>query len=333
MKLLEDLMTGTYNGNYKNIISTITEYLKNNTDAKITIQKIAKDKANIIATFGKPKLVINCHMDTVPPQGNWNQEPTQLTEHSGKIYGLGAADTKGNIFSLLKAASNAKPKNLMLLFSVDEEKDSIDTGVNYFLKSDHKKDLKYAIVCEPTSLKYANRHKGYYAYRITVKSKPHHSSIKIHGSRFTQNAITKASEIIQELDKAGFNIGKITGGTQANIIAEHCEFTISIRTYETPKIIRNTINSITKNDPNTIINTLLTAPPLNPAVCKIPYIDEEMHEVGFWTDAALFSKEGINSVVFGAGNIAQAHTENEYVYKNDLEKAQVIFEKIMGEIK
>lgn len=332
MKLLKDLLTETYSGNYQKITEVIKTFLENNTEAKITIQEISKDKSNIIAIFGKPEFIINCHMDTVPPKGNWNHDPTKLIEESEKIYGLGTADTKGNIYSVLKAASNAKPKNLMLLFSVDEEKDSIDTGVNHFLKSGHKKDLKYAIVCEPTSLKFVNKHKGYYAYKITVKSRPNHSSIIENTPKSTQNAITKASQIIQKLDKAGFNIGKISGGTQANIIADHCEFTISIRTYESPQLIKNMINSITKDYPETKITTLITAPSLNPG-SKIPYIDTKMQEVGFWTDAALFSKSGIASIVFGAGNIGQAHAENEYVEKDELKKAQIIFEKIMGVIR
>jgi len=50
------------------------------------------------------------------------------------------------------------------------------------------------------------------------------------------------------------------------------------------------------------------------------FFDGDFHEVAFWTEASLFQEAGINTIVFGAGSIKQAHSEDEYVEKWQLEK-------------
>ncbi len=331
MNLLNNLLMNTYSGDYTKIISVITKFLKANSNAKIITQNISKKKSNIIAIFGKPELLINCHMDTVPPSGKWKHDPCKLNVSSGNAYGLGTADTKGNIYAVLKTVAKVKPKNLMLLFSIDEEAGKIDSGVTHFLKSKYKKGIKYAIVCEPTSLKFVNKHKGYYSYTINVKSKPKHSSEKQKSSKKYYNAITKAADLILKFDNYGFNIGKISGGVQGNVIAENCEFKISIRTYKPPKEILKDIKKIVKDTPKVKIKLNFIGKPLDHENKPLPFVKSKCSEVNFWTEASLFNYSNIDAIAFGCGNIKQAHTNNEFIKINELEKTQKIFEKILGE--
>ncbi len=323
MKLLKDLLVDSYSGDYRKVINVITKFLEENTDAKIVEQKISEKKSNLIAIFGKPDLLINCHMDTVPPSGEWKYCPTELTEDSGKLYGLGTADTKGNIYCVLNAVEKIKPKNLMLLFTVDEECGKIDSGVTYFLNSEHKQGIKKAIVCEPTSLKIVNKHKGYYSFVVKVKSKP------IHSSKKGDNAITKASKLVLEFDKLGFNIGKIFGGIQGNIVASKCEFKVSIRTYEDKETVLNKINKVIEGIDGVETDICFVGLPLE----NKTEFKTECYEADFWTEASLLYKAGINTVVFGAGSIEQAHCNDEFVSKEELEKAQLMFEKLIGDFK
>ncbi len=53
-------------------------------------------------------------------------------------------------------------------------------------------------------------------------------------------------------------------------------------------------------------------------------------DLAFWTEAALLSEAGIDAVVFGPGDIAQAHAADEFVTMADLEAAQAAFEQVLA---
>ncbi len=321
MKLLEALLVNSYAGDYRAIIEVITAFLRQNTDSQITLQNLADQKANIIATFGKPKLVINCHMDTVPPAAGWKTEPTRLCYGDGKVYGLGTADTKGNIYAVLKAAQAVNPKDIMLLFSVDEECDH-NTGVDYFLGTDYKTGLQQAIVCEPTALHFINRHKGYYCFLVEVQATSAHSS-----QTSAQNAVVKAASLVTKFHRAGFNVGEIKGGRAGNIVPAFCQFKVSLRSYGAyPKVYQQVVAIAGKNK----ISALFCGAPL---MNSSSVFAQENKAVEFWSEAALFQNAGIPAVVFGAGNIKQAHGNNEFVTLTELTQAQQQFESIMVGLK
>lgn len=308
----------TYLGDYTEIIKVLKEFISENTNGEIIEQKIEEKKSNLIVKFGNPELIINCHMDTVKPSGEWLNDPNELIDTDLRYYGLGTTDTKGNIYAVLKAVQKIQPKNLMLLFSIDEESGS-KTGVEYFLESEYKTGIKKAIVCEPTLLNFVNKHKGYYSFFVEHKAEAGHSSIK------SKSAVVKAAENILELDANGFNIGAIEGSNATNVVAEHCKFKASIRTYDSFELVKDKIIKISKD---AIIKPSFKGIPL---INESPMFAGDFQEVGFWTEAPLFQSRGINAVVFGAGSIEQAHKCNEFIEKEQLEGAIQIFEKILGE--
>lgn len=328
MKLLKDLLVDSSHGNYAEIISVITKFLKK-TEAEVILQKVACNKYNIIAIFGSPKLLINCHMDTVT--GNW-QDAHKLKKKNGKAYGLGTCDTKGNIYAVLMAVKKVKPKNLMLLFSVDEEMDS-SAGVKLFLKSMYCKGIKNAVICEPTCLKLITKHNGFYSFCIETNAVAGHSSKK------GENAIIKMAKILNALQNAFkddlFNAGTISGGTMTNIIADKCSASFSVRTFKQFNTVLKLVkDKIVKDKAN--INSFYSGIPFsnNSPFIKVEDGFENVFEnafniVTFWTEAALFQQSGINSVVFGAGDIQQAHSPGEYVKILQLKKAQSVFEMLI----
>ncbi|MFH1849410.1 MAG: M20/M25/M40 family metallo-hydrolase [archaeon] len=303
MELLSDLLIDSYSGNYEAIIRVIAGFLRKNTDAYIEIQG-RLDKGNILAKFGDPKLVINCHMDTVAPGDGWTLDPVGLTLRAGRAYGLGTADTKGNIYALLMAAASCVPKDVMLLFSYDEEA-GITTGVSDFLEPSYAAGIKKAIICEPTRLQYVSRHKGYSAYEIKI------SGCSAHSSLAKKNVIVEAAKLIEKFQKAGFNVGTILGGTAANTVPSACTFTVSYRSYGPA---RDMVYDLAGNKAK--VSCLTEKPPL---------ISSTGPEADFWTEAALFQKKGISAQVFGAGDIDQAHAPDEYVEVSELKKARDAF--------
>lgn len=51
--------------------------------------------------------------------------------------------------------------------------------------------------------------------------------------------------------------------------------------------------------------------------------------VGFWTEASLFSDAGLPAIVLGPGDIAQAHSVDEWVSVEQLEQAEGLYRKIV----
>ncbi len=319
MKLLKDLIEcNTYEGDYTGIIQVIRGFVSGNTNGTVVEQPVAENKSNVIIRFGDPRLVINCHMDTVAPAGEWISPPLVLREKDHLLYGLGTADTKGNIYMVLQAVEAAKPENLMLLFSIDEESGS-KTGVQCFLEEGFGKGLERAIVCEPTALRFAARHKGVYSYYVEHRTEGGHSSI------IAESAVVEAAKDIIALDAQGFNIGKVDCANASNVVAQHCRFKASVRTYEEPEAALDRIRKISRK--GIVISSFIGRPLVN----EQPHRGEPGSELDFWTEAPLFQNAGINTVVFGAGSIAQAHKSNEYVEKAQLNDGQKIIEKVIGE--
>ena len=317
MKFLSDLIgINTYEGNYREIIDLLVGRLEAIDGCQVHIQEIGENKANVVGIFGEPDLLINCHMDTVKPSKAWSQDPLHMYQKDGRIYGLGACDTKGNIYMVIKALEEKMPKNLMVLFSVDEES-GIRTGVKYFLESQYAEGIKRAIVCEPTELKLVSRHRGYYSFTLEDIAESAHSSTGAKG------AIIKAAHNVIKLDELGFNVGIIQGGSAGNVVSSSCTYRTSIRTFDGLELV---VEKIKDNCPGTRIENRFNGPPL---INEDPKFEGQFHQVDFWTEGSLFQEAGINTVVFGAGSIDQAHSEDEFVEGWQLEKGIGIIKDII----
>src|SRR5262249_50076395 len=118
-------------------------------------QMVEGDRFNVFAPAGgRPRVIINSHLDTVPP---WFAP----REDGDKLYGRGACDTKGVIAAMLAAGERllaSGVRDFAFLFVVGEETDSIgakQANVEFAnLGSD------YVIVGEPTESKFARASKG-----------------------------------------------------------------------------------------------------------------------------------------------------------------------------
>ncbi len=333
-ELFKLLLVDSSMGDYRNIVDNIKLYIDKNISADVIIDEYEKNKFNMIIKRGEPKFLVNCHLDTVLPLDGWETNPFEPIIVENKIYGLGTSDTKGNIYSVLKAFESILPDNMMILLSFDEEIGTEVSGVKYFLESDFARQIEYAIVCEPTENELVYKHKGYYSFEIKTFGESGHSS----ASNLFDNAIVKAAEIIPNLAKNGFNVGKIEGGKGGNIISDECVARVSIRSYEDFNFVMNKLKYIISNKlkiNDFIINKRFVGDAfVNPEYQNFPFLGgRDFKEVGFWTEAALFQKKGIKSIVYGAGSIEQAHKKNEFVLIEQIEKAVSFFEDFFRKFK
>src|SRR5262250_3330334 len=74
----------------------------------VTRQPVVGGRANLIAVLpgrsnGQPLLMLNGHLDTVPPSGSMRYPPFAAEVHDERLWGRGAVDMKGAVAAMAAA--------------------------------------------------------------------------------------------------------------------------------------------------------------------------------------------------------------------------------------
>ncbi len=326
--------------------SDIFEYLKQQLPGfEFTLTDSGNGCISLLAIQGKPDVLFNFHIDTVPVARGWQRDPFSLSIEDNKVYALGACDIKGASACMLAAVASATenenfPAHIGLLFSSDEEAGS-SVAVKEFLKTNH--GFSKVIISEPTLSKAVSGHRGIQTAIAKFKGIPGHASEK---RALRDNAIHKATRWLAEsldwvekqqanshLELTGlpFNTGTINGGVKANMIAAECEIKFGFRPLPGQNSTKM-LQQLSKLGADATVTPGFYGPTL-PAQNQIfedainnanELIDEcQLNKgpaVNFWTEASLFSEAGLTAIVFGPGDIAQAHTADEWVAIEQLEE-------------
>ncbi len=205
-----------------------------------------KGRTNIIGYVGKgkPRIVIACHLDTVPPGDGWKTNPFKAEMKGDRIYGRGAVDNKGPLASVLISGKilkrfEKKLKGQVVLACVADEERGSKYGMRYLLEEGKIKG-EYGIVPDIAHRmrKIDIAEKGLLHLKITSFGKQAHGSAPERGI----NAVWNMIEFLNLLRKyrmrfrkhtlfsgPTFNLGLIRGGTAANIVPGECEVLLDFR--------------------------------------------------------------------------------------------------------
>jgi acetylornithine deacetylase len=308
------------------------------------------DHAYVYARFGQelPRLLINVHLDTVPANTGYTSPPHLLVRRGDRLYGLGAADTKGAIAAVLEAlAAGPLKRPVGVLFSGDEEHGG--TCIRDFLDSELCQGLAQAIVCEPTGCRVGVRHRGIAAATATLTAAGGHSSLAdtlVNPLAVLARAAVAVDEMgvaYRDHGPAGFkginlNVASLEGGIAFNVVPTQATLSFSFRPAPGADVgalfteAERRVRAATAPHP---IEWAVAA--TNPAFATRdlaafgPLLGERITtpvDLGFWTEAARVSERGMDAVVFGPGDIAQAHGADEFVTIGDLEQAHAVFASI-----
>lgn len=190
--------------NEADLANYISEYIKANTSLQLTIQRVAGERANIIAysqsclqidgSFDVDILFIN-HIDTVLPKSGWGFDQFKGKVKENKLYGLGANDTKGNVAALLKAAETVTDQRVMFLFYIDEEYDF--AGMQRFIQDyTEKLKVKRIVSADGEGLRIRTACRGLVEIDLAVLGTSGHSANPSGGN----NAIVGLFKIYQRLN-------------------------------------------------------------------------------------------------------------------------------------
>jgi acetylornithine deacetylase/succinyl-diaminopimelate desuccinylase-like protein len=190
---------------------------------------------------GSAPIVLNTHLDTVPPgdYSLWTEcsgDPFNPTLKAGRIYGLGAADTKLDFAAKVLALAAGRPRrDVCLIATFGEERGLL--GAREMAASGRLPRGALAYIGEASHLQVITAHKGLMAFELVVGFEPVHfrtqplsravfSGRAAHSStpRLGKNAIRDALE--KWAANPAVPVLAINGGDAVNKVPARCELII-----------------------------------------------------------------------------------------------------------
>lgn len=298
------------------------------------------------------------HLDCVPIDGqNWTSDPFTLTIRDGKAYGRGTTDMKGFDACVLASVPKMLERPLLqpihVVFTYDEEVGCQGAGPMVEALKLVGVQPSLAYVGEPTSMKMVYGHKSHHVLQIDVRGVTAHSSLTPQGT----NAIEYAAQIVrywrEKADQwrtqgpfdegylvpyATASVNQISGGIAQNIIPSDCRVIVEFRSIGATKdaaeirALRKFCAKVEKRmkaehaEASITVTVLANARGLDTAPNALAIdlgerigLEPAEHKVNYCTEAGVYSKVGkIESVVCGPGDIAQAHTADEFIELSQL---------------
>ncbi len=322
--------------------------------------EVAPGRPNVLAWVrrgGRPTVLLECHLDTValdPMPDALNPRVAQ-----GRLYGRGAADPKGSLAAMLHVlraagADPAFPVDVCLAGAVDEEISM--TGSRALAERGLAVDA--AIVGEPTQLRIVTAQKGAVRWRVRTHGVAAHSATPDLG----RNAIMDMTRALAALAAgvepwlaqrphpvlgcATWNVGTIAGGSAVNVVPDRCDIDVDRRLVpgDTSAEVLHHVDAaldalraedaelrIDRDPPYVDIPAIETphdAPIVQAAQRAVAAAGRPTEPMGvaYATDAAMLSGVGgIPAVVLGPGDIAQGHTDDEWIALDQLEQAVDVY--------
>ena len=282
---------------------------------------VTGDRFNVFASAGgRPCVVINSHIDTVPP---WFGS----REDGDRIYGRGACDTKGVIAAMIAAGERLlarSERDFAFLFVVGEETDSAGAKqANIDLK-----DLgsEFVIVGEPTESKFGRASKGALTAIVHFDGVAAHSAYPERGDSAIRKMMAAIAAIEstdwgshEVLGRATVNIGVVRGGEKPNIVPAEAECEMMFRTAGDFEIVRAKLENLAGRFGGRITMSRGNAPQF-----MVVPDGKPSAVVAFNTDVPHLGNLG-KPLLFGPGSILDAHGASEFILKKDLIAAIEIY--------
>lgn len=306
------------------------------------------DAGNVLASkgSGRPHVVLNTHIDTVPPQVPFSRE-------GDVVEGRGACDAKGPLAALLAGFLAVEPTDgqVTLAITPDEETDSLGAAALDL-------DADGYVVGEPTDLAACTSARGRFQGTVTLSGEGAHAAEPESGA----NAVAAAEDVlaaIRTYDKTHGpddhpELGPATltptvirgGGDAANRVPDGCTITFDRRTVP-PETQAGFFETFAAHVQDAVVEHPGVDVAVAPADRETPFLEAfdtpddsdvaralldagagSPQPFGAATEASYFADDA-PTVVFGPGVLADdegpvAHSQREYVRRSDVERAAEI---------
>lgn len=289
------------------------------------VQEVTPERGNVFAWRGTPRVLLTTHIDTVPPFIPSREDETH-------VWGRGSCDAKGIAAAMIRAAAALTAdgeSDFGLLFVVGEETDSIGATKACELQI----PCEFLIDGEPTDNQLAVGHKGVVQARISATGRAAHSAYPEEG----ESAIDKLIDVLVDLRRVEWprsdllgesllNVGKINGGRAGNVIPDHAEALLLLRSVAPESEYVQRLHRVAGSRAR--VEILKTTEPQ-----EMELVEGFSNKVvGFGTDIPVLRKLG-RPLLIGPGSILDAHTAGEKVSKRELIESVGLYADLVRKLK
>ena len=352
---------GVEDGTGEGAMSDLVEEYARSIGARVIRQEVYPGRDNVICSVASdapgPHLLLEAHMDTVA-LGPMTDGHRPRMDADGRLHGRGSCDTKGSLAAMLLAlqwaASVSDPAGpLTVAAAVDEETGS--AGAKALPDSGLR--LDGAIVGEPTSLEVVRSHRGGRYWPLITHGTAVHSSTPELGD----NAILRMADVLQVLREefgrrlagrthllvgnSSFSVGIIKAGTSFNMVPDRCEAIVERRQIPGESVdgveaeLEEVLDIARRRHPELrvevqapfvfgdVLDTPAEAPIVRVVRDAVADVCGSANVIGvsYGSDAATLAAAGIPSVLCGPGDIAYAHSADEFVPIAEVVQAAEIY--------
>lgn len=326
--------------------------------AEAALHEVLPDRPNVLGRFpadhpGKPKLLLCPHLDTVSVRG-MTVDPFAAELRAGRIYGRGATDTKGTMAAMLWALWELRadlPKLRHEIWFAGLMGEEAGNEGALALAVDHP-DADFALVGEPTGCDLVYKTKGVVWLRLHTKGRAAHNATPERG----ENAVYKMADVLRCLrdelprELAVFadpvlgpptaSVGTIGGGSKVNIVPEACVVELDVRIVpgqERAAFVAWLTERLRRACPDLEVeylrgNAPLDTAPEHPCVRALQAAGGKLVGAPWFCDGSLLQAGGIPAVAAGPGDIAQAHTADEWLAVDDLRAGVEFYKRFLLKI-
>ena len=306
-------------------------------------------------------ILLNGHIDTVPEGDaeDWSMDPFSGKVKDDFLYGRGSVDMKSALAIMMHVTKFAKTNGSVLLtFAVGEERAEPGTSTLLSYIKRFNLNIRYGLVLEPTALKVASCQKGAAWFRIKLKGRSAHASAPDKGI----NAIEIASKVMHAIndyrnvivkrkhrlaDAPTCTITMISGGFKENVIPDKCELVIDRRLVpgESSNMVEHELRPyIDKLQLDYEMDRIGSREPVeidDSAAIARAVIDATNEATGTSTSIICFQgatdnehlvASGMQSLVWGPGNLNKAHAIDECISISEMKHATVALALLLNKL-
>jgi acetylornithine deacetylase len=340
------------------IADYVAAYLRRNM-IDVETYEVAAGRPNVlgyVSAGADSTLLLEAHTDTVHVD-SMTIPPFDPVIRDGRLFGRGSCDTKGSLAAFLHSVSaivagKGSPKFNVIIAAIADEEYRF-SGARSAVERGLKADL--GISGEPTRLAVVRAHKGVTRWKITTHGVPAHSAYPEQG----ENAIYRMGAVLRRLEAyaknlresrsdpllgpASLSVGVISGGEAVNVVPDRCVIEIDRRTLpgESREEILSAVHEALRGEsdwegesPYLSVEGMDVAAGsavvnlLSGAVREVTG-SVNVEAAQYATDAGIYNTAGIPTVVFGPGDINDAHTRRESIELESLMTTSHIIRRLL----
>ncbi|MBL8088000.1 MAG: M20/M25/M40 family metallo-hydrolase [Chthonomonas sp.] len=293
---------------------------------------------NVIARTGRgQRLLLNSHLDTVPPNSSWTRDPWDPAQEDGRVYGLGSNDTKASVAAMiaafLRAHESGGPCEVVLMLVGDEETGGLGTEVAWpWLRDELGWRPNGVVVGEPTDLHIGTAQKGLMILNLIARGTACHAAnadslgIDSPGWQLARDLVALKSANLgsphPELGPTTLQVTMLRGAEVSNQVPGQASATLDIRT--SPGIehgaLVDYLSSLVEGEIEPRSTRLLPyACPPDAAIVRAAQQaapDRRTFASQTMSDQVFF--QDVPTIKVGPGVSARSHSADEFVLESEL---------------